>query len=450
MKKTRSIVGIAVGVSSLVLAAAGVVSYRAVEQLANTSDDLLRAKELELSLERLLSTLRDAETGQRGFLLSGGEEGYLAPYHEALRELDNRLVTVEIRTQDRDGTTAQLETLRVLMDRKLGEIASTLDLYREGRREAALALVRSDEGKVTMDAIRAFVGRRVQVEQSNVERLFETQDDALRDTVRSSVAVIVLAILLLLLLGWVVKRDSARVRESEERLIAADRRKDEFLAMLAHELRNPLAPIRQSVRIATNENVTPEQRRWSLGVIERQAAHMARLLDDLLDVSRITRGRLEIRRSRAALSAIVETAVETARPAIDAGQHALRVELPAESPVLEVDPLRMAQVIGNLLTNAAKYTPKGGEIQLVAERRAGEVLIRVIDNGIGLRAEDLPQIFGMFSQVTPTPDRKDGGLGIGLALARALVELHGGRIEARSAGPGQGSEFSVRLAHSPA
>jgi signal transduction histidine kinase len=450
MKKTRSIVGIAVGVSSLVLVAAGIVSYRAIAQLANTSDDLLRAKELELSLERLMSTLRDAETGQRGFLLSGGEEAYLTPYNAALRELDNRLVTVEIRIQDRDGTTAQLETLRVLMDRMLNGLARTIDLYREGRRDAALALVRSDEGRVTMDAIRAFVGQRVQVEQRNVERLFETQDDALRDTVRSSVAVIVVAILLLFLLGWVVKRDSARLRESEERLIVADRRKDEFLAMLAHELRNPLAPIRQSVRIATNDNVTPEQQRWGLSVIERQAAHMARLLDDLLDVSRITRGRLEVRRTHAALKDIVDSAVETAKPAIDAGQHDLRVELPAETLKLEVDTLRMAQVLGNLLTNAAKYTPKGGNIRLVAEKQAGEVVIRVCDNGIGLREEDMPRIFAMFAQVTPTPDRKDGGLGIGLALARALVELHGGRLEARSDGPGKGSEFSVRLALAPA
>jgi signal transduction histidine kinase len=236
---------------------------------------------------------------------------------------------------------------------------------------------------------------------------------------------------------------------SQNALLAADRRKDEFLATLAHELRNPLAPIRQSVRIAAHEGATPEQVRWGHSVIERQAAHMARLLDDLLDVSRVTRGHLEVRKARVALNGVVEAAVETAKPVIDAGQHSLRVELPAETLYLDVDSLRISQVLGNLLTNAAKYTPKGGEIRLIAERQGNEVLLRVIDTGIGLRPEELPRIFAMFAQVTPTLDRKDGGLGIGLALAKALVGLHGGMLEAHSPGPGKGSEFVVRLAIAP-
>jgi PAS domain S-box-containing protein len=569
MKKSRSIVGFAVGVSSLVLIAAGVISWRAVEQLANTGDEVLRAKELELSLERLLSTLRDAETGQRGFLLSGSEE-YLTPYHDALRELDNRIITVEVRLKARDGTAAQLEALRVLVQRKLGELARTIDLLRDGDRNAALSLVRSDEGRITMDSIRAFVGQRVLVEQRNVERLLETRDAALVATVRATLAVCALAILLMLLLAYIVKRDSARVRESEERLattlrsigdaviatdekglitmmnpvaetltawplaeakgrslddifrivnedtretvespvakvlreggivglanhtvligkngvetaiedsgapiagndgaitgvvlvfrdatqeraaqnalLIADRRKDEFLATLAHELRNPLAPIRQSVRIASHADVTPEQMRWSLSVIERQAAHMARLLDDLLDVSRVTRGRLEVRRERVEIRGIVEAAVETAQPVIDAGKHRLRLELPAEPLHIDADAMRIAQVLGNLLTNAAKYTPPQGEIRLTAARDGDEVVLRVIDNGIGLKPDDLPRIFAMFAQVTPTVDRKEGGLGIGLALSKALIGLHGGRLDAHSAGPGKGSEFTVRLA----
>ena len=173
---------------------------------------------------------------------------------------------------------------------------------------------------------------------------------------------------------------------------------------------------------------------------------MARLLDDLLDVSRITRGRLEVRRERVQLRSIIEAAVETARPAIDAQRHELRVEMPDEPLWIEADSLRLSQVLGNLLTNAAKYTPPPGEIRLTAARDGDDVVVRVIDNGIGLAAQDLPRIFEMFAQVKPTLDRKEGGLGIGLALSKALTELHGGTLDARSAGAGQGSEFILRLA----
>jgi signal transduction histidine kinase len=173
---------------------------------------------------------------------------------------------------------------------------------------------------------------------------------------------------------------------------------------------------------------------------------MARLLDDLLDVSRITRGRLDIQRARVPIKAVVDSAVEIAQPAVHANRHQLTVQLPTEPLELEVDALRIAQVLGNLLTNAAKYTPAEGRIRLTAEREGGDVLIRVIDNGIGLAPEDLPRVFEMFTQISPAHDRSNSGLGIGLALSRALVELHGGSISAHSAGPGQGSEFVVRLA----
>ena len=242
-----------------------------------------------------------------------------------------------------------------------------------------------------------------------------------------------------------VFRDATTERAAEKALHDADRRKDEFLATLAHELRNPLAPILQATRTAGHRSATAEQVDWSLGVIQRQVTHMARLLDDLLDVSRITRGRLEVRRKRVTLKAIVDNAVEVAQPVMNARKHQFSVELPDETLELDADPLRIAQVLGNLLTNAAKYTPPEGKIRLAAERADKEVLVRVIDNGIGLAPADLPRIFEMFTQVTPSADRPSAGLGIGLALTKALVELHGGSIEAKSAGPGNGSEFIVRL-----
>jgi PAS domain S-box-containing protein len=232
---------------------------------------------------------------------------------------------------------------------------------------------------------------------------------------------------------------------AQEALQAADRRKDEFLATLAHELRNPLAPIRQAAAISKAPAATEAQKRWSHEVIDRQVHQMALLLDDLLDVSRITRGMLRLRPGPTELKALIDAAVETARPLIDARRHELVVELPAEPLRLQVDAMRVAQVVANLLANAAKYTDPGGRIRVVAERTGDELQLRVSDNGIGLRAEALSEIFEMFTQVRSAEDRSAGGLGIGLALAKGLVALHGGRIWAQSPGPGQGSTFTLSL-----
>ena len=224
----------------------------------------------------------------------------------------------------------------------------------------------------------------------------------------------------------------------------ANRRKDEFLATLAHELRNPLAPIRQAAMVAkiTQE---PARQEWAMGVIERQVGHMALLLDDLLDVSRISRGKLQLRLSQVDLKGVVDAAVETAWPLVEAKKHRLDVRLPDHPVQLSADPVRIAQVLSNLLSNAAKYTDPGGSIELSAEERAGRLLLHVRDNGIGLTADNLEAIFGMFSQVASAAERAQGGLGIGLALSRGLVQLHGGTLQARSDGPGQGSEFTLNL-----
>ena len=234
-------------------------------------------------------------------------------------------------------------------------------------------------------------------------------------------------------------------KKSEQLLREADRRKDEFLATLAHELRNPLAPIRQAALLSTAPQATEAQKRWSQEVIERQVQHMALLLDDLLDVSRITRGVLSLRKTVCELSAVVASAVETARPAIDAMGHELAIELPRGPVSFEADPLRIAQVVANLLTNAAKYTDRGGHIRLVAQRHGNDIVIEVSDDGIGIATGAMPEVFRMFSQLHSANERSSAGLGIGLALSKGLVELHGGDIAVRSAGPGAGSTFTVRL-----
>jgi signal transduction histidine kinase/CheY-like chemotaxis protein len=233
-------------------------------------------------------------------------------------------------------------------------------------------------------------------------------------------------------------------KRQEEMLRVADRRKDEFLATLAHELRNPLAPIRQAAMIARSEGATEAQKRWSHNVIERQVQHMSLLLEDLLDVSRITHGTLQLRRQITDLLSVVSAAIETARPLIDERQHRLNVEVPDDIRVYG-DPLRLAQVFSNLLTNAAKYTHPRGAIRVSAQQHEDQLIVAVEDNGIGIAAEDLPAVFGMFSQLRAAEEHSAGGLGIGLALTKGLVELHGGRVEVFSAGRGRGSRFTVRM-----
>jgi PAS domain S-box-containing protein len=250
--------------------------------------------------------------------------------------------------------------------------------------------------------------------------------------------------------GSVVEAQSTGIditerKRAEQALREADRRKDEFLAVLAHELRNPLAPVRTGLhllRIAQPGSEAAEQAR---AMMERQLAHLIRLVDDLLEVSRISSGKIELRRERVELAAAVMSALETSRPAIEAARHQLDVSLPAEPIALEADFVRLAQVIANLLNNAAKYTPPGGRIALGARREEGEAVVSVRDTGVGIPPEAMPRLFEMFAQLDDSPSRRSGGLGIGLGLARRLVELHGGRIEARSEGSGKGAEFTVRL-----
>jgi signal transduction histidine kinase len=233
--------------------------------------------------------------------------------------------------------------------------------------------------------------------------------------------------------------------QSEARFREADRRKDEFLATLAHELRNPLAPLRNAAKVLRAPATDAKTREWATTIIDRQVQTMAGLLEDLLDVSKITRGQLTLHKQLTSIASIIETSVEVARPLIDARRHTLLVALPDEPVEVEVDPLRLSQVFSNLLTNAAKYMEPNGRIEISAECHEDDVCIAVKDHGIGLEPDSLGRVFEMFAQVKGTLDRAEGGLGIGLALVKGLVGLHGGRVTAASEGLGKGSEFRVWL-----
>jgi PAS domain S-box-containing protein len=224
-----------------------------------------------------------------------------------------------------------------------------------------------------------------------------------------------------------------------------DRRKDEFLATLAHELRNPLAPVRNALQILKMPRVDAQTVERSRDMMERQVQHLVRLVDDLLDVSRVMRGKIELRRERVELATVVARAVETVQPLVDAQRHELSVHMSSESLLLDADPVRLAQVVGNLLTNAAKYTEPGGRIWLSADRDGDMAVLRVRDNGIGIAPHMLPRVFELFVQVDHAATRAQGGLGIGLTPVKNLVEMHNGIVQVRSGGLGQGSEFVVKL-----
>ena len=241
------------------------------------------------------------------------------------------------------------------------------------------------------------------------------------------------------------KHDEEALRRLAAELSEADRRKDEFLATLAHELRNPLAPIRNGLQILQRSRGDGIGHGQVRKMMERQTDQLVRLVDDLMDVSRITRGKLELRKDRIELATVLQNAVETARPIIESRGHRLTVALPPTPMFVDADTTRLGQAFANLLNNAAKYSDRGGQIWLTAERRGGELWTSVKDTGIGIPAEMLPRIFEMFAQVDRTLEKSQGGLGIGLTLAKRLAEMHGGSLEAHSDGPGQGSEFVMRL-----
>ena len=243
----------------------------------------------------------------------------------------------------------------------------------------------------------------------------------------------------------IVLTDITERKRIEQELLDMDQHKDEFLAMLAHELRNPLAPIRNAAHVLGRLGLAEPKVKWAQKIIEEQVSHLSRLVDDLLDVSRIARGKIALKREAIEFAALAEQAIESARMLAESKGQQLAVRMPDQAVQLEGDPVRLSQLLFNLLDNAVKYTPDGGRIEFAAHLDGTEIEISVRDNGMGIAAELLPRVFDLFRQGERTLDRAQGGLGIGLTLVRRLVGMHGGRVEAHSAGPGQGSTFTVRL-----
>ncbi len=243
----------------------------------------------------------------------------------------------------------------------------------------------------------------------------------------------------------VVSRDVTELKRMEVALRDADRRKDEFLAMLAHELRNPISAITSAVDLGQHPQISGEDLRWSQEIIQRQIKHLSRLVNDLLDVSRIIHGKIELRHELLDAEVIIKQAIESVRPLIVEREHHFELVMPSVTPPIMGDATRVEQIIVNLLTNAAKYTPAGGHIRLTAEKSGTHFLIKIRDTGVGIPPEKIAEMFDLFSQGDRSLARSEGGLGIGLTLVKRLTEMHGGSVTAHSEGPGKGSEFVVRL-----
>jgi PAS domain S-box-containing protein len=550
-----------------------IVSARNLSRLAENNRRALRSDKVVRSLSATLSTLKDAETGQRGYLLTRREE-YFAPYQVAIDSLGGHIRGLE-ELVDGPDQQPRLRALESKVAEKLDELKETVSLCRQDRHGDAIKVVLSDRGKRLMDDIRRIMGEMEETERNRLNRRIAESEASLAWTAATVAVASVTALLLVASLGLVVARhlvsrernqkalqhqlerwqvtlssigdavivadvdgrvtfmnaaaeslcgwasdsgagrplpevfrivneatrevadnpanrvlrdgivvglanhtllisadgterpihdsaapirdtqgringvvlvfrDDTERRNHERELVEANRRKDEFLAMLAHELRNPVAAIRTAVE-SFDVPATGDHLDWATGVIVRQVSHLARLLDDLLDVSRITRGMIPIRKQLIDAYPVINQVVESIRPLIEDRHQRLEVSMPGRPLRLEADPIRLEQVLFNLLTNAAKYTPARGRIAISAEQVEDQIIIRVADEGMGIPPEVLPRIFDLFVQGERALARSEGGLGIGLTIVRKMVELHGGSVSARSEGPGRGSEFTVRL-----
>jgi PAS domain S-box-containing protein len=549
-----------------------VVSYRNLGHLRRDARQVTHTHEVIEGTEKILGSVRDIESAQRGYVLSR-DPAFLQPCEDALERYPSQLARLRTLVADNPDQAARIERIVELIEMRIAKSRRCIDEARRGNIAAAGMIVESGEGNHLMERIRAEAEAIEQSELALLERrqvaarqAYEAASATVlastavgltavatfavllarhlrsrvraaevlhqqRELFRSTLAGIDDAVLVTdldgrvtflnsiaeKLTGWsatealgrpleevyftepeqpapspagsppvteldhrLVSRDGThqtveqsvnplrdatgaltgrvvvfrdigprRRSETELRKLAAslaetDRRKDEFLATLAHELRNPLAPIRNGleiIRLTGNDDAI----RPVCDVMNRQLNHLVRLVDDLMDVSRIHRNKLQVRLDRVDLTSVIRTAVEATQPLIDSNQLQLTMSIPDEPVELDADHTRLAQVFSNLLNNAAKYTQPGGRIEVLVDRSASEVVIRVRDTGVGIPPEMLSRVFDMFTQIESTMERAQGGLGIGLMLVKRLVEMHGGAVEAASDGEGRGSEFTVRL-----
>jgi signal transduction histidine kinase len=438
----RLVIGAALIVALLIVSA--VLNYRNTQRLNEDAGWVARSHQVLDQTSKILLALLDADAREQGCLITGKEE-FLPPFYAALAQLDEHLAVLKDMTEGNARQQEWTQKLQEMSNEHVALLKEGIDLRRKRERNTRLFFAVINKTWATMDGIRELIATM----QAEEHELLKERE--LRLSRAYSVAVttgLLAAGVGLILVGafvWLLAHSLLDHRRAKQSLEEADRRKNEFLATLAHELRNPLAPIRNAVELLRHVNGDRAMMEQARGIMERQLGQMVRLIDDLLDISRIARGKVQVRKKRIDLASAVQIALEAARPHIEASGHQFTVNTPTDPIHLDADENRLAQVILNLLNNAARYTEKGGSISLTVQRHNGEAVVSVRDSGIGIAPDHLPHIFEMFSQGRPDVQGSQEGLGIGLALVRGLVELHGGKVEAHSAGLGKGSEFLVRL-----
>lgn len=437
LRRRRYLTTWAFGATLAVLVGGALTGYLNAHRLIGNERLVAHSDDALVDLSGLLSALRDAERSQRGYLLTGGEE-HLRGYAQARKRIQAETAALAREVSSNPGQRAHLATLRRQIDRKLARLQRTIALEKTGDPPAALAIVRNDAGGELMDDIRAQVAAMRSAEYALLDQRAGESERSSRVTVAAIVAPTLIGAALL---GLVFFLSHRRMRELEE----ADRQKDEFLALLAHELRGPLAPLRNGVELVKRSDGADDLRLRACSLMERQLEQLVRLIDDLLDASRIARGKIELRMAPIELGALLRDVLESKRPLIEAARLELRTSLPALPLLVDGDPMRLTQVFRNLVENARKYTEPGGRIEIRLAPEQDQAVVRVQDSGMGIPADQLDTIFEMFVQINRSLSRSQGGLGIGLGLAKRLLTLHGGSIQAFSDGPGRGSEFVVRL-----
>jgi signal transduction histidine kinase len=431
----------AFGLTLAVLVGGALMGYLNARRLLTNEQLVSHADNAIVDLTRFYSAVRDAERSQRGYLLTDGEAP-LERYREATQSIQRDLAALRRELGTSPDQQARLTALRRETALKVAQLARTISLEQAGHHAAALALVRAGTGKQILDDIGAQVDAMRAAQYAFLARRAAESQRRSRATIAAMVAPALIAAALLWLMFYLGNR---RIVELNE----ADRRKDEFLALLAHELRGPLAPLRNGLELIKRGAESEELRRRACALMDRQLEQALRLVNDLLDASRIARGKIELRKAPIELGAALEEIIEVERPLAEVAGLGLEANIPAEPLVVDGDPVRLAQVLRNLLQNARKYTEPGGRIEIGLAREHGEAVVRIKDTGVGIPPAKLEAIFEMFAQIEAGGPRSQGGLGIGLALARRLVVLHGGSVQAFSEGPGRGSEFLLRLPLAP-
>jgi signal transduction histidine kinase/ActR/RegA family two-component response regulator len=401
------------------------------ERLVGHSDDAI------VDLTRLLSAVRDAERSQRGYLLTDGRRD-LERYRDAKKRIQRETARLIREVRNNPDQQARLTALRHDITLKVAQLDRTILLQNEGDGAGALAIVRSGTGKPLTDKITAFVAAMRSAEYS---LLASREANSQLSSLVTVIAMVAPALIGAILIGLMFYLGNRRIVDLNE----ADRQKDEFLALLAHELRGPLAPLSNGLELIKHSRGSEDLRQRACALMERQLEQLIRLVNDLLDANRIARGKVELRKATSDLGALIREVVEVERPQAEGAGLGLEATFPADPLFVDGDPVRLTQVFRNLLQNARKYTEPGGRIRVSLAQERGQAVVRVRDTGLGIPPAKLEAIFEMFAQMEAGLPHSQGGLGIGLALARRLLALHGGSVHAFSEGPGRGSEFVVRL-----